>query len=123
MKRFLFLIFSFLLLPLGCGDVSSLTGQTSSGNSNAEDTVSSRSQNLSELYNQLGVRAAPQDAFPVLNFPEMDSVEKGDEVLRPDQWVIGISHNGEQKAYPIEVMGIHELGNDVLGGKPITVCW
>jgi len=123
MKRFLFLAMSILLFPLGCGDLSPSTGQSSSAEAGGRDTEASQSRNLSELYNQLGVRAAPRDAFPVLNFPEMDSVKKGDEVLRPDQWVIGISHNGEQKAYPIEVMGIHELGNDVIGGKPITVCW
>ena len=29
----------------------------------------------------------------------------------------------QAKAYPVDVMGFHELINDVVGGTPITVCW
>ena len=35
--------------------------------------------------------------------------------------VIGYVHNGEAKAYPIPLMGSHELANDTIGGKPVTV--
>ena len=27
---------------------------------------------------------------------------------------------GDARAYPVEVMGVHELGNDTVGGRPIT---
>ena len=37
--------------------------------------------------------------------------------------VIGITHAGEAKAYPVVIMGIHELGNDTIGGIPIAVSW
>ena len=47
-----------------------------------------------------------------------------DETTIDDQeYVIGIECDGEAKAYPIAVMGRHELGNDVCGKTPITVAW
>ena len=35
--------------------------------------------------------------------------------------VIGYVHNGEAKAYPLDLMRRHELANDTIGGKPVTV--
>lgn len=66
-----------------------------------------------------------RDAFPVFNNPRMLSAQEAEEkgLIFPRDAVIGVSHNGEAKAYPISVMGIHELGNDTIGGKPIAVSW
>ena len=80
-------------------------------------------QELEEEYFSSSFRAAPRDAFPVLFNPPMGKVEDGDRILQPNEWVIGIALNGEAKAYPVDVMGFHELINDVVGGTPITVCW
>ena len=37
--------------------------------------------------------------------------------------VIGYSHGDDVRAYPVRVLDHHELVNDVLGGKPVTVGW
>lgn len=37
--------------------------------------------------------------------------------------VLGYAHNGDARAYPIRLMNRHELVNDVIGGKPVTVGW
>ncbi|MBI1987253.1 MAG: DUF3179 domain-containing protein [Nitrospinae bacterium] len=37
--------------------------------------------------------------------------------------VIGVQYGKEAKAYPIAVMGVHELGNDTIDGIPIAVSW
>lgn len=37
--------------------------------------------------------------------------------------VIGFASNGQAKAYPISLLNQHELVNDVVGGKPVTVGW
>ncbi len=37
--------------------------------------------------------------------------------------VMGYVHNGEAKAYPINMLDAHELVNDRVGGKPVTVGW
>ena len=72
-----------------------------------------------------GFQAVPRDAFPVFDDPKMLSAaeaEKQDVIFDRDV-VIGVAHNGEAKAYPITIMGVHELGNDTIGGVPIAVSW
>ncbi len=43
--------------------------------------------------------------------------------LEDDELVIGISIEGEAKAYPITVLRFREMVNDELGGIPILVTW
>lgn len=80
-------------------------------------------ETLEKQYYSSSFRAAPQDAFPVLFNPPMGTAKEGDRILQPNEWVIGIAVNREARAYPVDVMGFHELLNDVVGGTPITVCW
>jgi len=72
---------------------------------------------------QNGRRAAPRDAFPVLNDPAMAGVAEADQELRDDEPVIGVVLGGEAKAYPVAVMGSHELVNDHCGRIPIAASW
>lgn len=37
--------------------------------------------------------------------------------------VIGYAHNGIARAYPVALLNRHELVNDTVGGKPVTVGW
>ena len=39
----------------------------------------------------------------------------------PTESVIGLSINGESKAYPVNVLSRHEIANDVVGGVPVAV--
>jgi hypothetical protein len=80
-------------------------------------------QELEKEYFSASMRAVGKDAFPVLLNPSMGTVADGDKIIQANEWVIGIALNGEAKAYPIAVMGFHELINDSVGGHPITVCW
>ncbi len=43
--------------------------------------------------------------------------------LFPNQLVLGVSVNGESKAYPIEIIGYHHQINDKIGGKNILVTY
>lgn len=72
-----------------------------------------------------GYQAVPRDAFPVFDDPAMMTAAEADArgFLHDRAAVIGVAHNGEAKAYPITVMGVHELGNDTIGGVPIAVTW
>ena len=72
-----------------------------------------------------GYQAVPRDAFPVFDNPEMVTAEEAERNgwVRPRDAVIGVALGGEAKAYPISVMGLHELGNDTIGGEPIAVSW
>lgn len=68
-------------------------------------------------------RAVARDAFPVFSNPRMTPAAQVGDAMRAADRVIGVVVEGEAKAYPIVVMGVHELGNDACGGKPIAVSW
>ena len=73
----------------------------------------------------IGWQAVPRDAFPVFDDPKMLSAAEAEsqQVIFDRDVIIGVAHNGEAKAYPITIMGVHELGNDTIGGTPIAVSW
>jgi hypothetical protein len=73
----------------------------------------------------IGVQVVERDAFPVFDNPKLvpaAETEARGLVLARDM-VIGIARGREAKAYPIAIMGVHELGNDTIDGIPIAVTW
>lgn len=72
-----------------------------------------------------GMEGIRRDTFPVFNDPVMLSVLAAGKagVILPRDAVIGIAHGAEARAYPITVMGNHELGNDTIDGIPIVITW
>ena len=68
-----------------------------------------------------------KDSIPAIDRPKFVAIND-QETLRKygvvdESRVIGYLHNGEAKAYPVALMDRHELVNDVVGGKPVTVGW
>ena len=45
------------------------------------------------------------------------------QLIHPMDLVIDVTIGGESRAYPIRVLRIREMANDVLGGTPILVTW
>ncbi len=74
---------------------------------------------------EIGVPVVPRDAFPVFDNPKMVPAAEAEArglVFERDM-VIGVARGREAKAYPITIMGVHELGNDTIEGVPIAVTW
>jgi hypothetical protein len=63
----------------------------------------------------------PRDGIPALLAPNVVAAPQAD--WGPDQPVIGVSVNGEARAYPIALLVWHELVNDTLGGSAILVSY
>ena len=61
-----------------------------------------------------------KDGIPPLENPLAVKADSAGYLL-PDELVFGVVINGEARAYPHRIMGWHEMANDVLGGKPISV--
>ncbi len=61
-----------------------------------------------------------KDGIPPIDNPQFKPVS---EIVRmaPIEPVIGLVVNGEQKAYPLQVLVWHEIVNDVIGGIPVAV--
>ena len=80
-------------------------------------------RNPEREYDRLSRRAVARDGFPVLDSPCMTPATEVGGALRDNEPVVGVSIGKEHKAYPLSVMGSHELVNDTCGGKPIAISW
>jgi len=66
-----------------------------------------------------GVR---KDGIPSLDDPEL--IAAGDaEYMRDDDLVFGVEINGDVRAYPLRIMGWHEMFNEVIGGVPVALAY
>lgn len=65
------------------------------------------------------------DGIPSLDNPDLISAEEAEYVL-DDDLVFGIEINGDARAYPLRIMGWHEMFNEVIGACqlpwPIVPC-
>ena len=65
----------------------------------------------------------PRDAIPAIDDPVFIMAEEASQNLVDRDLVIGVSINGEHKAYSTAFLSSHEVVNDVIGGKPVAVTW
>ncbi len=63
-----------------------------------------------------------KDGIPSLDNPAM--IAAGDaDYMRSDDLVFGVSINGDVRAYPLRIMGWHEMFNDVIGDVPVALAY
>lgn len=62
------------------------------------------------------------DGIPALDNPKLISAKAAD-YLRDDDLVFGVSINGDNRAYPLRIMGWHEMFNDTIGGVPVALAY
>ena len=66
-----------------------------------------------------GVRV---DGIPALSSPRHVTPDRA-TYLTPDELVLGLSVGGQHRAYPLRIMDWHEMANDVIAGKPLTIAY
>lgn len=66
-----------------------------------------------------GVR---KDGIPSLDNPTLIKGTQAD-YLKSDDLVFGVSINGDERAYPLRIMGWHEMFNEVIGGVPVALAY
>ena len=64
----------------------------------------------------------PKDGIPALTDPQMLEADEA-EYMRPEDIVVGVSFDGESRAYPLRILSWHENVNDTVGGVPIAVSY
>ena len=63
------------------------------------------------------------DAIPAILNPELVTASEAEASMDRDEQVLGLSINGEHRAYSIRMLSRHEIVNDVVGGVPVAVTW
>jgi hypothetical protein len=65
----------------------------------------------------------PRDGIPSIDNPKLVSVQDASKFLQGADLVIGVSINGDTRAYPLQILVWHEIVNDVVGGTPVAVTY
>ena len=74
-------------------------------------------------------KGSMRDAIPSLTNPTFVEPEAVAELNRHGKYlvsadrVIGLTINGESRAYPLSILNWHEVVNDTVGGKPVVVTY
>ncbi len=66
-----------------------------------------------------GVR---KDGIPSLDNPKLIAASDA-TYMRDTDLVFGVAINGDARAYPLRIMGWHEMFNDVIGGVPVALAY
>ncbi len=78
--------------------------------------------NTSVDFDEIMSGGPPKDGIPSIDHPEFESVAEVDH-LKPTEPVIGLTVNGDARAYPLGVLIWHEIVNDTVGGVPVIVTY
>ncbi len=63
-----------------------------------------------------------KDGIPSLDNPKLIPAARAD-YMKDDDLVFGVSINGDVRAYPLRIMGWHEMFNEVIGGVPVALAY
>ncbi|MCR9120858.1 MAG: DUF3179 domain-containing protein [Phyllobacteriaceae bacterium] len=64
----------------------------------------------------------PRDGIPSIDNPVFEFVPGHDD-LEPQEPVVGLTIDGDARAYPLRILTWHEIVNDVVGGTPVAVTY
>ncbi|MBT6095811.1 MAG: DUF3179 domain-containing protein [Rhodospirillaceae bacterium] len=62
------------------------------------------------------------DGIPSLDNPTLLDADSADYLVGSDE-VFGVAINGDVRAYPLRIMGWHEMFNDTIGGVPVALAY
>mgnify|MGYP002402399753 CR=1 FL=1 len=65
----------------------------------------------------------PPDGIPSIDNPKFVSVVDASKFLKDSDLVVGLTINGQTKAYPLLILVWHEIVNDKVGGVPVAVTY
>ena len=63
------------------------------------------------------------DAIKAIDNPEFLTAEEVGDIYPPNEKVIGVSINGDNRAYSVPMLSRHEIVNDTVGGVKLAVTW
>jgi hypothetical protein len=65
----------------------------------------------------------PPDGIPSIDNPKFLSVVDASKFLKDSDLVVGLTINGQTKAYPLLILVWHEIVNDKVGGVPVSITY
>lgn len=73
-------------------------------------------------YSEIMSGGPPKDGIPSIDNPKFVALANLKDIAGTEP-VIGFSHKGDARAYPLRILIWHEIVNDTVGGLPVTVTY
>ena len=73
------------------------------------------------LYSDILSGGPPKDGIPPIDNPTFTSVQEADEYLEDLEPVIFFQIGEDARAYPLQILTWHEIVNDVVDGRPVSI--
>ena len=65
----------------------------------------------------------PRDGIPPIDRPVFAAVQQAPDYLADEEPVLVLELGGEQRAYPLSILILHEIVNDVVGGEAVAITY
>jgi len=79
-------------------------------------------ENMKIRFEEITWGGVPVDGIPSLDNPQHIEA-KNATYLKESDLVFGVSINGDVRAYPLRIMGWHEMFNETIGGVPVALAY
>lgn len=89
--------------------------------SGAEREFSTDFSRHTVVYDDILSGGPPKDGIPAIDAPRFVTVAEADAWLRPPEPVVLVQVGNDARAYPLQILTWHEIVNDVVGGRPLTI--
>lgn len=63
----------------------------------------------------------PRDGIPAVDAPVFETTEQASDWLQPNEPVVSLRIGNTARAYPLQIMIYHEIVNDMINDKPVTI--
>ncbi len=117
MKKPLAFICRLLLLAVSCLAVAGYAADSVYERMWPDTDFSNRVVELREIRGG----GPPKDGIPAIDMPRFDRVADAFSWIDPMEPVIAVTIGSQTRAYPLQILTYHEIVNDALGGKAISV--
>ena len=72
-------------------------------------------------YSEILSGGPPKDGIPAIDSPQFISISEADEWLHDLEPVIVFQEQDDIRIYPLQILIHHEIVNDIVGGRPVTI--
>ncbi|UTW08292.1 DUF3179 domain-containing protein [Pseudomonas benzenivorans] len=77
-----------------------------------------------QAYAEIMLPGGPgKDGIPSIDRPRFEDAASAERFLAPEDWVFGVYHGGQARAYPQRILVWHEIVNDRIAGEPLCITY
>jgi hypothetical protein len=115
-----------LIIPavsINSGSIANSITNTGSINPTSIAKADEEKKNNIVPLDQIVSGGPPPDGIPSIDKPKFISIQDANKYLEDSELVLGLSINGDVRAYPLQILVWHEIVNDKVGDVPVAVTY